>query len=139
MDLLFALLLLQSTLSNDRQTNKEFVEIESEEFLYFPELNRTIIFSLYFLRMSKEIDYFLRKLLRTEKVKFPGSISMHLLSFIGMMLGEYQQVLSFLDLLLPFDRAAKIFTFSCGVCSSSRSSGISVSLLSKLITNFFHP
>ena len=36
-------------------------------FFNSPELNRSVIFSLYFLRMSKKMDYFLRNLVRRER------------------------------------------------------------------------
>ena len=50
-----------------------------------------------------------------------------------------QQVLFFAVLLLPFDRHAKSFTFSCDACSSGRSSGLSVSLFFESITNLIDP
>ena len=54
-------------LSNDRQTNKEW-KLTLKMFFSSPELNRSVIFSLYFLRMSQEMDYFLRNLVRGERV-----------------------------------------------------------------------
>ena len=76
--------------------------------------------------MSKKIDYFLRNLVRRER-ESPGSISIHFLSFIGMMLGKSTGSLLY-GFAFAFDLAAKSFTISCDACSSGRSAGTSVLL-----------
>ena len=75
-----------------------------------------------------------------EREEFPGEISIHFLSFIGMMLGESTGSL-FCGFAFASDRAVKSFTFSCDVCFSDRSSGLSVLLLLlfESITNLFDP
>ena len=73
-----------------------------------------------------------------EREEFPGSISIHFLSFIGMMFGESTSSL-LCDFAFAFDRHAKSFIFSCDACSSGRSSGTSVLLLFESITNLFDP
>ena len=84
------------------------------------------------------MDYFLRDLVRREREEFPGSKSIHFLSFIGMMLGESTGSL-LCGFAFAFDRAAKSFTFGCDACSSGRSAGLSVLLLFESITNLFDP
>ena len=64
------LLLLSSMLSIDRQTDEETVGIGSEDFLYSPEMNRSILFSMYLLRMTKKMNHFLRNFVRRERM-FP--------------------------------------------------------------------
>ena len=92
-----------------------------------PELNYSVFFSLYYLRVSKKIDHFLRDLVRREREESPGSISIHFLSFIGMMLGKSTGSL-LCGFAFAFDLAAKSFIFSCDACSSGRSAGTSVLL-----------
>ena len=80
------LLLLPSMISNGRQTNEESVRIDSEGmFFNFPEMNRSILFSLYLLRVTKKVDYFLRNFVRSNS---PVQYQSNSLPFIGMMLGE---------------------------------------------------
>ena len=52
-----------------------------------PEFNCSVVLSLYYLSVSKKMDYFLRNLVRNTE-EFPGSTSIHFLSFIGIMLGK---------------------------------------------------
>ena len=56
--------------------------------------------------MSKKIDYFLRNLVRREREESAGSISIHFLSFIGMMLGKSTGSL-LCGFAFAFDLAAK--------------------------------
>ena len=93
-------------------------------------MNRSILFPLYLLRMTKKMDYFLPNFVRREREWFPGSISIQFLAFIGMILGEFA---------FDSDRYPKSFTFSCYACSWGWSSGTSVSLLCESITNEFDP
>ena len=76
--------------------------------------------------MSKKIDYFLRNLVRREEDS-PGSMSIHFLSFIGMMLSKSTGSL-LCGFAFAFDLAAKTFTISCDACSSGRSAVTSVLL-----------
>ena len=117
------LLLLTSILSNDHPTNKLFVEIDLKKILDPPELNCSVVFSLYCLRVSKKIDHFLRNLVRRER-RF-SRFNVNPLSFIGMMLGT-----STCSLLcgFAFDLASKTFTIDCDACSPGRSAGTSVLL-----------
>ena len=73
--------------SNDRQTNKEFVEIESEDVLQLTRIE-SLHHLLDVLSENVEEGGLLSSKPRTQTYKFPGSISIHFLSFIGMMLGE---------------------------------------------------
>ena len=107
---------------------KNLWKLTLKMFFNSPELNRSVIFSLYFLRMSKKMDYFLRNLV---------SISIHFLSFFGMMLGESTGSL-LCGFAFVFDRLAKSFTFSCDACSSDRFSELFV-LLFQSITHLFDP
>ena len=68
----------------------------------------------------------------------PGSISIHFLSFIGMMLGTSTGSL-LCGFAFAFALVARTFTFSCGSCSSGRSAGSSVLLKFESVTNFVHP
>ena len=61
------LLLLPIMLSIDCQTNKKFVQTQNI-FFHSPQLDRSVIFSLYFLRMSKKMDYYLQIFVRRERV-----------------------------------------------------------------------
>ena len=90
------------------------------------ELNCSVIFSLYCLRVSKKIDHFF-EISYAEKEYSPGSMSIHFLSFIGMMLGTSTGSL-LCGFVFAFDLAAKTFTIDCDACSSSRSAGTSVLL-----------
>ena len=121
--------------SNDHQTNKLSVEMILKIILNSPELNCSVFFSLYCLRVSK------KRLLSSnsyaEREEFQ-SMSIHFLSFIGMMLGESTGSL-FVVLLLPLIWHAKSFIFSCDACSSGTSAGTSVLLLFDSITNLFDP
>ena len=62
-----------------------------------------------------------------EKEDSPGSISIHFLSFIGMMLDKSTGSL-LCGFAFAFDLAAKTFTIDCDACSSGRSAGTSVLL-----------
>ena len=61
------LLLLPSIFSNDHPTNIGSVELTPKIILDSPELNCSVVFSLYCLRVSKKTDYFLRDLVRRER------------------------------------------------------------------------
>ena len=67
-----------------------------------------------------------------------GSISIHFLSFIGIVLGNSTGSL-FCGFAFAFDLAAKSFTISCDACSSSRSARTFVLLQFESITNLFYP
>ena len=92
--------------------------------LYSPELNCSVVFPLYCLRVSKKTDYFLRDLVRSESLFC--WLSIHLLLLIGMMLDKSTGSL-LCGFAFAFDLAAKTFTMGCDV-SSSRSAGTSVLL-----------
>ena len=66
---------------------RNLCELTLKIFFDSPEMNRSILFSMYFLRMTKKMNYFLRNFVRRERM-FPGSISIQFLAFIGMILGE---------------------------------------------------
>ena len=84
------------------------------------------------------IDYFLRNLVRRDREESPGSMSIHFLSLIGMMLGKSTSSL-LCRFAFAFDLAAKTFTIYRDVCSSGRSAGTSVLLWFESITNSFDP
>ena len=101
-------------------------------------MNHSIIFSLYLLRMSKKMAYFLRNLVRRERM-IPW-FNINPIPFI------HRNDTWWINSRFPscgfafaFDRHAKSFTFSCNACSSGWSSGTSVSLLFESITNLFDP
>ena len=71
-----------------------------------------------------------------EREDSAGSMSIHFLSFIGMVLGT---VSLFCGFVFAFDLAAKFFTLDCDVCSSGRSAGTSVLLWFESTTNLFVP
>ena len=73
-----------------------------------------------------------------EREDSPGSISIHFLSFIGMVLGKSTGSL-LCGFAFAFDLAAKFFTIDCDVCSSGRSARTSVLLWFESITNLFDP
>ena len=60
-----------------------------------------------------------------EREHSSGSMSIHFLSFIGMVLGNSTGSL-FCGFAFAFDLAAKTFTLDCDACSSGGSAGISV-------------
>ena len=65
-----------------------------------PELNCSVIFSSYYLRMSKKMDYFLRNLVRREN-NFPVQYQSTFFRSSEWCSVNNQQVLSFVVLLLP--------------------------------------
>ena len=81
-----------------------------------PEMNRSIFFSMYFLWVTKKMNYFLRYLIFGERI-----------------------FLSFVVLLLPLIGLQNLSHPVVTLVLSSWSSGISVSLLFKFITNLFDP
>ena len=94
-------------LSNDRQTKKGICGKLTLKIVFnSPELNRFVLFSLYFLRKSKKMDYFFETSY-AEREEFPGSISIHFLSFIGMMLGELSTGSLLCGFAFAFKRPAK--------------------------------
>ena len=88
-------------------------ELTLKIFFDSPEMNRSILFSMYFLRMTKKMHYILRNFVRRES--FPGSISIQFLLFIGMILGEEPAGSLHCGFAFAFDRHAKSFTSSCNV------------------------
>ena len=82
------LLLLPSILSNEHQNSKLFVEIDCEDNSLSSriELLRRLLFVLFESVEGKWITFF--EISYAEREEFRGSISIHFLSFIGMMLGE---------------------------------------------------
>ena len=70
-----------------------------------------------------------------EKEYFPGSISIQFLLSMGTILGEEPAGFLLCGFAFAFDRHAKSFASSFNAYSSSWTSGISVSLLFKFITN----
>ena len=90
-----------------------------------PELNCSVVFSLYCLRVSKKIDYFLRNLVRRER-RFSW-FNFNPLSFIGKVLGN-STVSLFCGFAFAFDLAATTLTLDCDACSSGRSARTSVLL-----------
>ena len=71
-------------------------------FFNSPELNRSVFFSLYLLRMSKKMDYFLRNLVRRERES--NSLVQYQSTFflsLEWCSVNNQQVLFFAVLLLP--------------------------------------
>ena len=71
-------------------------------FLNSPEMNCSIMFSLYLLRMSKKMGYFLRNVVRRERERvIPGSISIQFFHLSEWCSVNNQQVLFFAVLLLP--------------------------------------
>ena len=102
-----------------------------------PEMNRSIVFLLYLLKMTKKMNYFLRNLVRRERECFPGSMSIQFLLPMGTLLGEFPAGSLLCGFAFAFDRHARSFTFSCNACSSGWSSRTSVSLLFESITSLF--
>ena len=82
---------------------------------------------LYCLIMSEKIDHFLRDLERRKTEGSDGSISIHFLSFVGIVLGNSTSSL-FCGFAFAFDLAAITFTLDCDACCSGRSARISVLL-----------
>ena len=136
-DIFFFLLLLPSMLPIDRQTNIERVEIDSEENSWFSrvELLRLLLVVLF---DSVEEDEWLSSRSRTHREEFPGSISIHFLQVIGMMLDESTGS-PLCGFAFAFDLAAKTFTIYRDVCSSGKLAGTSVLLWFESITNSFDP
>ena len=114
-------------------------ELTLKIFFYSPEMNRSILFSLYLLRMDEE-DGLLSSKPRTqrENVSLVPYQSDSLRSSEWFLVNS-QQVPFFVVLLLLFDRYATTFTLDCDACSSGRSAGTSVSLLFESIANLFDP
>ena len=109
-------------------------------FFNSPEMNRFIFFSLYLLRMTKKMDYFLRNFVCRERES--DSLVQYQSTFLRS--SEWcsmnsWQVLFFVVLLVPLIGMQNPSSFSCNACSSSWSSGTSVSLLFESITNLFDP
>ena len=77
---------VRSSFLDDVVGNGKEVHRVLDEFLIF--LSSFTLFSLYLLRMTKKMDYFLRNFIRRERECFPGSISIQFVVFIGMILGE---------------------------------------------------
>ena len=103
-----------------------------------PEMKRSVFFSMHWLWMTKKKRYFFDTSY-SEKEYFPGSISIQFLLSMGTILGEERASSLLCGFASAFDRHAKSFAFSFNAYSSSWSSGISVSLLFKFITNLFDP
>ena len=91
------LLLLPSMPSNDHQTNTVFVEIIPKIILNFPELNSSVVFSLY----NVEEDWLLSSKSRTKREK-NFLVQYQSTSFYSSeWCSVIQQFLSFVVLLLP--------------------------------------
>ena len=103
-------------------------ELNLKIFLHSPELCRSVFFSMHLLWMTN-----------SEKYYFPGSMSIQLLVSMGTILGEESAFFLLCDFAFAFDRHAKAFALNFIAYSSSWSSGTSVSLLFKFITNWFDP
>ena len=140
-DIFFSILLLQpNKLSIDHQTNSVFVNDDFEEKIDLAKLNCSIFFSLYCLIVSKKINDFLREIVR-GKICFDGSMSIHLLSCIGMVAVVPASTLG-CGFAFAFDLAATTLMLVCGTCSSCGSIGIScrqgLSLSQVLCANIYH-
>ena len=92
-----------------------------------PELNCSIVFPLYCLIVSKKTDHFLRDFICSERDGADGSMSIHFLSCIGMILGVSTSSL-FCGFAFAFDLAAITLTLGCGAFSSGRPAETSVLL-----------
>ena len=101
----------------------------------FPSFSRNEPLHPLFVALLNEL---LSSKLRTQRERFPGSISIQFITFIGMKLGEQPASSLLCGFAFSFDRAAKPFTFSCNACSSGRSSGTSVSLLFESTKKLFY-
>ena len=104
-----------------------------------PELNRSIIFSMY-LDFHDEEDESISSICHNRRVNIPpGSTSVQILFPIGIVLVEEPAGSLLCGFALAFDRHAKSFASNFHAYSSSWTSGISCSLLFKFITNLFDP
>ena len=114
-------------------------ELILKMFLHSPEMNRSVFFSIHLLWMTKKINYFLRYLIFGERI-FPW-FNINPIPFVQWerFLVKSQQVFFFVVFSFAFDRHAKSFALSFNAYYSSWSSGISLPLLFKFITNLFDP
>ena len=103
-----------------------------------PGMNRSILFSMYLLRMLKKMNYFLENFVSRERM-FPWFYINQIPSFHVNDSRWRVSKFSFFCLAFAFDRHAISFASNCNACSSSWSSGTSVSLLVESITNLFDP
>ena len=104
------------------------------------EKNRPIVFSMYFLWMTKKMNHILRNLVLGERI-FPWLFNVNpIFSFHGNdSWWRVSRFFFFCGFAFAFGRHAKSFALSWNAWSSSWSSGISVPLLFKSITNLFDP
>ena len=94
-------------LSNDRQTNKEFVEIDSEDVLQLSRIE-PLRHLLVVLSENVEEDGLLSSKPRTQRER--------VISWFNI--GEHSTGYLLCGFAFAFDRHAKSFTFSCNACSS---------------------
>ena len=114
-------------------------ELVLEIFFYSTAMNRSILFSLYLLRMTgigsedferlhllldtlvndEEETSISSKLHNRRKNDFPGSTSVQVLFPIGTVLGEEPAGSLLCGFALAFVRHAKSSAFRCNACSSS--------------------
>ena len=128
----------QAYLPSVVRPKKRLRELVLKIFFYSPEMNRSILFSMYLLRMRRRwITFF--ETSYAERECFPGSISTQFLLFIGTIVGGEPAGSLLCGIAFAFDRHAKSFASNFTACSSSWSSGPSVSLLFESITNLFDP
>ena len=102
-----------------------------------PESNSSIL--LYAYVVHDEENELLSSKLCTQRESFPGSISIQLLWFIGMVPDEEPAGSLLCVFALAFDRLAKSPAFSLNAHSSNCISEGSCSMLLKFITNLFDP
>ena len=132
-------LLLPSILSIDRQTNEESVGTYSE---YFP-----LILQKWTAPSSSRCTcwewrrrYVTFLILQNRRMNISlVQCQSNSFSQMELFLVKSRQVLFFVVLFLPLTGMKNLFAFSFNVYSSSWTSGLSVSLLFKFITNLFDP
>ena len=107
-------------------------------FCNSPRMNYSIFFSMHMLWMTKKIRYFYRYLIIGERI-FPWFNVIQFFLPIRTILGEESTDSLLCGFAFSFDRHAKSFASRFNAYSQSWSSGISVSLLFKFITNLFDP
>ena len=125
-------------LSIDCQTNKVLVEIDSEDNSLSSRIELLRLLLVVLSENVEEGGLLFRNLVCRERRFSWFNISIHFLSFIGMMIGKSTGSL-LCGFAFAFDRAAKSFIFSRDACSSGRSVELSVSLLFESIANLCDP
>ena len=133
----FLLLLLPSFSSTFRQTNDDSTRNVSEDYFFSRIQSLHHCLEVSFQWRRRWINFIDTE--QSDSDCFPGLTSVQVLSLKSMVLVDALATSRFCGFAFAFVRHAKSFASSCNAYSSSWTSGISVSLSIKSVTNLFRP